>query len=123
MSDSDNSTPSTIKFHYVKSNYFRVIHGDGLFGGFTPSGDIFFSVYSERAPLPDVTVQAIEHGNLGKEIIAQRVSSDGIVRELEVGVSMNAKVARSLIVWLEERVKIAEQFQEQQAQQVSEVKK
>src|SRR5271157_4913600 len=101
----------TVKFHYVKSNYFRVVHGDGAFGGLTPRGEVFLSVYSERAPLPDVTVQAVEKGQLGPEIIDQRKGSDGILREIEVGIVMDLAVAKSLIEWLKERVKIVEEYQ------------
>jgi hypothetical protein len=102
--------PSSIALHYVKSNYFRVVHADGAIGGFTPRGEIFVSLYSERAPLPDVTVQAVENGQLGKEIIEQRKGSEGILRELEVGVVMDLNVAKSLMTWLEERIKVAEQM-------------
>ena len=103
--------PSSLKTHYVKSNFFRTVHVDGAFGGFTPSGQIYFSVYSERAPLPDVTVQSVEHGQIGKEIIDQRKSSDGIVRELETGMIMSIPVAKSLMQWLQERIKVAEEMQ------------
>ena len=104
--------PSSITLSYIKSNYFRVVHADGAIGGFTPRGEIFVSLYSERAPLPNVTVQAVENGQLGKEIIEQRKGSEGegILRELEVGVVMDLNVAKSLVTWLEERIKVAEQM-------------
>jgi hypothetical protein len=108
---SDDQLPSSIALHYIKSNYFRVVHADGAMGGFTPRGQLFFSLYSERAPLPDTTVQAIEQGQLGKEIVEMRQGSQGILRELEVGVVMDVNVAKSLVTWLEERIKIAEQLQ------------
>ena len=31
-------TPVTVSFDYIKSNYFRVIHVDGIFGGGVPAG-------------------------------------------------------------------------------------
>ena len=121
---SGSKLPSEVTFHYVKSNYFRVIHADGAMGGFTPRGEVFFSIYSERAPLPDVTVQAIENGQLGKEIIEQRKVSEGIVRELEIGVVMDLTVAQSLVTWLNERIKVAEQMrQDSKAHGESELKK
>ncbi len=80
-------------------------------GGFTPRGQLFFSLYSERAPLPDVTVQAVEGGQLGKQIIEKREGSAGIARELEVGVVMDMTVAKSLRDWLDERIKVFEQLQ------------
>jgi hypothetical protein len=93
-------------------------------GGLTPRGELFFSIYNERAPLPDVTVQAVEKGQLGKEIIEQRKGSDGIVRELEVGIVMDSNVAKSLVLWLNERIKVAEQMrQDTSAPGESELKK
>ncbi len=104
--------PSSVMFNYIKSNYFRVVHADGAMGGFTPRGHLFMSLFSERAPLPDVTVQAVENGQLGKEILEQRKgSSEGILRELEVGVVMDLNVAKSLVTWLKERIEIMEQMQ------------
>jgi hypothetical protein len=109
---SNTDVPSNVKFRYIKSNYFRVVHADGVFGGFTPQGNIFFSVFSERAPLPDVTFQAVEDGRLGKELIEHRQGgTDGVVRELEVGLTMNLTVAKSLADWLKERIEIAEKMQ------------
>jgi hypothetical protein len=107
----DDNTP-TLKFHYIKSNYWRVIRAEGAIGGITPSGDIFFSLYNERVPLPDVTVQAIENGHLSPEIIEQRKTSDGILRDIEVGVNLSAHTAKALIKWLQEKVEILEQFHE-----------
>ena len=121
---SGSDLPSEVTFHYVKSNYFRVIHASGALGGFTPRGELFFSIFNERAPLPDVTVQAIENGQLGKEIIEQRKVSEGIVRELEIGVVMDLTVAQSLVTWLNERIKVAEQMrQDSNAPGESELKK
>lgn len=108
---SGDQLPSSIALNYIKSNYFRVVHVDGAMGGFTPRGHLFMSLFSERAPLPDVIVQAVENGQLGKEIVEQRKGSEGIIRELEVGVVMDLNVAKSLLAWLKERVDILEQMQ------------
>lgn len=113
----------TVKFLYVKSNYFRVVHADGAFGGLTPRGELFMSVFSERAPLPDVTVQAVEKGQLGQEIIEQRQASDGIVREIEVGIVMDLVVAKSVVAWLSDRIKIVEEYNANAKAQESELKK
>jgi hypothetical protein len=107
----DEKLPSSINFHWIKSQFFRVIHTDGAFGGLTPQGDIFLSVYNERAPLPDVTVQAVEKGQLGAEITEKRVGKEGIIRELEVGLVMDLRVAKSIHDWLKQRIEILEQLQ------------
>ena len=40
-SDSD-VVQSKVEFHYIKSNHFRVIHADGVYGGATPRGFIIW---------------------------------------------------------------------------------
>jgi len=116
--------PSSVKFNYVKSNYFRVIHADGAYGGITPYGNIFFSLYNDRAAVPDVTVQAVgESGFAGDEIVSERIGKTGIERELEVSVVMPLYAAKALHEWLEIRIKTVEKMQEEQQQQKeSEVK-
>jgi hypothetical protein len=84
---------------------------------------LFFSIYNERAPLPDVTVQKVESdGQLGTEIIEERKASDGVLREIEIGVVMDMKVAKALVDWLQERIKIGQQIQSQIAIKESELK-
>lgn len=107
---SRDALPSSVTQNYIKSQFFRVVHADGAVGGFTPRGGIFMSLFSERAPLPDVTVQAVENGQLGQEIIEQRKGSEGIIRELEVGVLMDVNMAESLVAWLQERIKVAKEI-------------
>ena len=102
-----------VKFHYLKSHGFRVIHVDGLFGGITPTGDIYASLFSQRPPIPTLTVQTIkENGELGEEVASERVSKDGIVRELEIGVTMRPEVAQSIIKWLQDKVAEFNQLKE-----------
>ncbi len=99
-----------IRFHMIKSGAFRVIHADGAFGGPTPRGNLMFTLYSERVPFP----QRISHEltstpegelRLGDEIVADRISKDGVVRELECGVVMDIAGVRSLHAWLGAKIK------------------
>jgi hypothetical protein len=88
-----------------------VVHADGVFGGFSPQGNIFISFFSERPPMPDATFQAVEEGRLGKELIEHRQGTDGVIRELEVGLTMSLSVTKSLVEWLKERIEVAEKVQ------------
>jgi hypothetical protein len=98
-----------VKFHYIKSNFFRVIHVDGVMGALTPTLDLFVTLYNQRGPIPTVTVQTVmKDGRLGDEIMAERESKEGIVREAEVGAIMNLDTAKSLYKWLEEKIQLAE---------------
>jgi hypothetical protein len=99
------SDPDKIKFHYIKGNFFRVVHVDGVFGGLSPTGEISASLFSQRPPIPQLTVQALKSKNeLGEEIVAERVSKDGLVREMEVSLVLSPQVAEALAKWLMERV-------------------
>ena len=94
-----------VKFYYIKGNDFRVIHMDGVFGGLSPTGDIFMSIFSQRPPIPTMTVQPVkENGELGDELMSERTVKDGLVREIEVGVALRPEVAEVLIKWLQEKV-------------------
>lgn len=101
--------PQNLKFNYIKSNLFRVIHADGVWGGATPQGRIHVSLFNERTPIPQQTVHEITpEGKLGPEIVGERITKDGIVREVEVEAIMDLDVAKSLAKWLNEKIQIME---------------
>jgi hypothetical protein len=98
--------PEKIRFFFIKSNYFRVVHVDGAFGGLTPQGRIFVSMYSERGPIPEIVSHTVTQGGLsiGEEIKTERQSKDGIIREVEVGLSIDVTAAEALHKWLGEQI-------------------
>lgn len=116
-SDSD-VVQSKVEFHYIKSNHFRVIHADGVYGGATPRGFIHMDFFSERSPIPrKVTQKVTTSGQLGEEIAAESERKEGIVREVEVGVMISLEQARSLTKWLEEKIQLLETALKQQRQE------
>ena len=86
----------TLEFHYIKSNSFKVVHCDGVWGGATPRGLISISFFSERNPIPKTVSHARpEQGQpLGEEI--SRKAKGGIIREVDVAVIMDLQMAKSL---------------------------
>ncbi len=90
--------PESIECHYLKSNFFRVVHGDGTYGGITPQGKIHMAFFSERNAIPQKVVYQIENGSLGSEI--DREGKVGLVREVEVDVVLDSTKAKALHVWL-----------------------
>ena len=99
--------PANLDFHFIKSNSFRVVHCDGVWGGTTPRGYITMSVYSERSPLPQkITHQVLDHGLLSPE--TSKEAKEGIIREVDVEVIMDLSMAQSLITWLQDHVKFLE---------------
>lgn len=100
--------PREFRFHYLKSNLFRVVHADGVHGGLTPRGLIQANFYSERHPIPKMTVHSVINGRIGKETREARVTRDGAVREVEVGVVFDLSLAKNLIKWLQEKIDAVE---------------
>jgi hypothetical protein len=101
-----------VEFQINRSNLFRIVHADGVFGGIAPTGLIFINFYSQVPPIPDRMFHEIEpDGKLGKEVIGKRSgTSAAIVRELEVGVLIDVAVAKSFIQWLQDKVAAVEQL-------------
>lgn len=100
-----DDTPTVVPFHYINSNFFHVLHTDGIIGSVTPSGLMFLGLYSERAAIPQMMVHEItEAGRVGAEHQEERISKKGVVREVEVGATMSVETATSVIPWLQEKV-------------------
>ncbi len=87
---------------YYKSNFFRVIHADGAWGGLSARGDIHISFYNERAAIPDISRFVISGGEIIKPEEFQSISK--VVREVEVDVVVDLGTAMSLRDWLNDRI-------------------
>jgi hypothetical protein len=101
----NKTTESQVRFDFIKSNYFRSVHADGIWGGITGHLDLAMAFYSERPAIPQQITVPIENGKLGNEIESKRVGRDAVIRDVEVTVTMNVEVARSFRQWLDERIK------------------
>lgn len=99
----------TISFDYIKGNYFRVIHVDGIFGGNAPHpGIIHMDIFSERWPIPKRSTNQFSPGiGIGNEILEERISRDAVVREVEAHLVMNIEVATKIRDWLTNKIKKA----------------
>lgn len=95
--------PAQVQFHYVKSNFFRVVYAEGAWGGLSPAGRIVINFYNERAPIPLLQTVAVNpDGSLGAIVTAEGKS--GILREVEVAVTMDVDHARELHKWLADKI-------------------
>jgi hypothetical protein len=102
---SPQSAPNLIEFHYIKSSFFRVVYAEGAYGGLTPRGKIYFSLYNERPAIPRRTeMQFSEDGEtaVGPERITD--TRGGIVREVEAEILMDVSAAVEFHNWLGERI-------------------
>lgn len=97
-----------VTVHYLKSNSFRVIYTEGVHGGITPNGKIQMALYTERNPIPQQTQHSLEKvgehaAKLGTEIIDERVGREGLIREVDTEILMDAGTAKLIGKWLLEQ--------------------
>ncbi len=99
-----------IKFDYLKSPDYRTIYINGVFGGISPRGQIYISVWKERWPIPkQVTYHLKEDGTVTNEIESERIAREAIIREVEVGLLMDIGTAIAMRNWLDEKISIHQQ--------------
>jgi hypothetical protein len=103
--DTASESGKLVNFHFLKSNFFRVIHADGVWGGLSPNLNIHMSFYSERNPIPQMVAMVLSDvGTPARELPDKRVIKEGYVREIEADVVLDLQVAASLARWLTEKV-------------------
>lgn len=94
----------TLKFTYFKSSQFRVIKADGVWGGLSPRGELIMTIFNERPAIPSSEEYAVtEEGNLGQRILSN-TDAEGIVREVEVAISLRPEIALVIAHWLLSKV-------------------
>jgi hypothetical protein len=97
--------PKEDEFDLIKSNYFRVIHADGVVGGLSPNGNIHMALYSERRAIPTKMVHPLEGAvRLGPEIRSKRQGRTAVVREVEADIVISVEHAIRLHKWLGEKI-------------------
>ncbi|WP_146140209.1 hypothetical protein [Alsobacter soli] len=94
--------PKSLEAFFQKSNFFRVVHADGCYGGLTPRGSIHCGFYSERVAIPQRTSIPIIDGQPGPETILE--GKEGLVRELDVDVVMDFTTAVSFHIWMRDKL-------------------
>lgn len=110
----NESIPNTLRIEYQKSQSFRVIHADGAYGGTSPHLQLFIAFYSERFPIPKVlTYEVSASGAPEREIVAERESKEGVIREVEVGVTLDINAAKGFATWLAQEVAELEKRRDQ----------
>lgn len=100
-----------LEAQFVKSNFFRVVHADGAWGGLTPNGQIRMVIYSEAQQFPRNIIYDVPLGT-PKEVDRNPKLSPGsvaLLRELEVDVVLTLSVARNLHNWLGGKITELEQ--------------
>jgi hypothetical protein len=121
--DKESQKQHEVVINYLKSNFFRVIHADGAWGGISPRGDIHISFYNERSALPDISRFTLsEEGQIAQPEFFK--SNSKVIREIEADVIMDLGTAQALRNWLSERITLLEKLiKAEEEKQRQEVKK
>lgn len=94
-----------LEFDFEKSNYFRVIHVDGFFGGVAPATQLLHvAVFNERQPIPKKVFHAVNDGVLQPETMEKREIRSGLFREVEADLILTLETAMALRIWLDEKI-------------------
>lgn len=97
--------PTRIQYTFVKSNLFRVVHSDGVYGGTTPTGQINLFFFNERFPLPQqISHSFTQAAGIGEELRDARITKTGIIREVEANMVMSLDSAKTLHQWLGDKI-------------------
>jgi hypothetical protein len=97
---------NNVQVHYLKSNQFRLIHAEGVFGGISPTNMIHFALYNDRLTIPKTTsVEITPTGTY--ENVEETIG--GIVREVEANVFINLGTAISFKNWLNAKIETLRQ--------------
>jgi len=96
--------PANIEVYYEKSNFFRVIHADGIFGGPTPSGNMHVAFFSQRSPLPKKS--SLNIGSDGSSTETVTDTKTGVFREIEVDVMMDLNTSLAFHIWFSQHLSV-----------------
>jgi len=103
----DRPPSRSLTFKHREGQQFHVIHVDGIFGGPTPRGLLYATLFTELPPVPsEVTQELLPSGTLGKEL--SRSSDPAIQRRIEVGLIMDVQMCKAMRDWLSTQVDILE---------------
>lgn len=95
-----------VSFRYIFKDDYTPVYANGAYGGVTAHGEIVANFYLERHALPLKELV---------EVNGSRVQPDGCdrnyVRVVETGVVLSLETAKSISAWLDDKIKQAENIQ------------
>jgi len=89
-----------LKFVYKETQSYRQIAATGVVGGPVPTGDILCNFFLEHRAIPDSIDISFEKPEEPIEVPFYPQGKDAYIRELQVGIILNPKVAKSVGEWL-----------------------
>ncbi len=106
-----------LKFKYIFNYGYNPTYVNGAHGGISPRGELVVNFYLERMALPEsITHEINPNGTIGNEVASEPEDlKNSLVRFIETGVVLNYQGARDLLMWLGDRVKEMEAFEQAKA--------
>ncbi len=103
-----------IKFKYIYNYGYNPVYVNGAHGGISPRGELVVNFYLERIALPEsITHEINPNGTIGNEVAAEPEDlKSSLVRFIDTGVILNYQSAKDFLLWLGERVKEMEAFEQ-----------
>jgi hypothetical protein len=102
----DPNKPKEVRFVYEKARHHRTLHADGAWSALTPQLEIQTAFFANLRPLPISETRTIQEDDTLPPGTHQE--KEGMVREVDVTVVVNLKVAKSIIGLLQQMVDSAE---------------
>ena len=97
-----------VNYYFIKSNSFRTVFCDGVFGGMRPDGNLHLTIYSERPAIPQKIVVSINSdGEVIQENKDLREGKEGIVCDVETNLVFDIDTAIELHHWLQDQLDAA----------------
>lgn len=90
---------------YKKSNSYKMVPVNGVWGGLDGKGNITCEFFVEKVDHPESTQLIVdEKSRAVTESYVKRKTTDGIVREFQVGMTLEPHLAKTIGEWLINKV-------------------
>jgi len=109
--ENEKTTFQTMKYIYTKSDDYKIIYANGIYGGITLQGELCFDLFQEYRPGVKEEIHKIEKDgrigdriNLESEIDGQQPDQAVMIRERKIGITMSIDQARSFVQWMTSKI-------------------
>lgn len=96
--------PRQVRVRYARSNFSRVIHVDGAFGGVTNALQIHMAIYNEHRTIADNLLLSEGPAGTVKETAQEEEGQPRFIREIEADLLLTPNAAKSIRDWLTDRL-------------------
>jgi hypothetical protein len=104
---------NTLEIKYKIGNDYKMVPVSGVFGGLDAQGNLTCEFYVEKVNIPETTKIVLDREtHLVKEEQNLRKSTEGLIREVQVGMTLNPGLARAIGEWLLTKVEEFETIKE-----------